>query len=275
MHNTEFIIKKILKDNPFSNLMNIIQIEELISTIPHMVFKVQDSRGKFYKLKKYELSEQIKKIESAIQLVPQFFPKFYGRDGNYLMFDFLQGRTLIENENLNIIYKMGRMCGEMNKYKFSNNYAINSAKNDYDELSRKKIKFFLKEKIITSMDYQRILRIYEKLKQGIEYDIVLDIYDISPTNFMIDSENKLYCIDEKTLSYFIKGFSFIRPFLYWFSKEQKKHFLNGYDSVNSSEFFHKDYERFVTLVYYVVKAFYKFKTGRDYSSELKGLIELK
>ena len=130
-----------LKDKPFSNLINIIQIEEIISTTPHRVFKVQDSRGKFYKLKKYKSRKSAKERENTVQLVPQFFPKYYGRDKNYLLFDYVQGRNLIRNENLDIIYKIGKMSGEMNKYKFSNNYAIGSAKKNYDEFFKKGIKF--------------------------------------------------------------------------------------------------------------------------------------
>lgn len=264
----------IIKDRPFSNLIKVTPIEDLISYRDGILmksiraFKVQDFNKLFYKLRVYNSIDYAKQRETKIRLAPQFFLKFYGRYKNYLLLDFLQGTTLvnIKDPSLDIFFKIGEMCGEINKLK------INGKKEA--ELSfHKQIKYILRKKVISAEDYSIILRTYEKLTQKIEHDIVLEIFDITRNNFMIDSQNKVYFIDEDGIDYKVKGFGFVEPLLRWFNKEQKKIFFEGYNAVNSTAFFNSDYEKFVYFLYYVEKIWLRIRAVSDYSDMLKRLLE--
>ncbi|MBW2046075.1 MAG: hypothetical protein JRI96_14530 [Deltaproteobacteria bacterium] len=241
--------EKIKKDKPFLDLINIRSVKKMPSYgdlkrrfLSYGVnVRIRDSNGKFYKLKVSPSIRIAKKYERIINLVPHILPKFYGRDRNYLLSEFLDGRTLTKDESLDIFFEAGKMCGEISKYKAEPN-----KKKEFENINCKIIKSLLKKQVISSKDYQKILKSYEYLAQKIEYDVVLAPLDIKLSNFMLDSQNKLYFVDEDGIDYNINGvwLDYLK-----FDKKQNKAFLKGYHSVSPLRFFNnKEYLRLAIFI---------------------------
>lgn len=265
-------MKKIEKDKPFSDLINITHIEPLpvhYSNISSMnAFKIKDSHGKFYKLRVESTSDIAERRERIIKAVSYFLPLFYGRDRKYLLFEFLQGRELVtENESLDIFFKIGTMYGEINKLKYD------GSKEEMEDKMCRKIKFIFEKKIISVEDYTIVSTIYDELRRTIEYDIVLDVVDFSRSNFMIVSSNKVYLVDDNAIRYTIKGYGLIPQRLPCVNEEQRKALLDGYKSVNSIDFLQKDYQKLLTFKYCLDKIHFRSIAQRDYHEELKILYE--
>ena len=265
-------MKKIKKDKPFSDLINITHIEPLHTHYGNIgcatSFKIQDSQGKFYKLRVEPKSSTAEEREQFIKAVSHFLPLCYGRDREYLLFEFLQGRELVtENESLDLFFKIGTMYGEINKLKYD------GSKEEMEDKMCRKIKFIFHKKIISAQDYKIVSAIYDELRRTIEYDIVLEVADFSRSNFMIVSPNKVYLVDDGALKYKMKGYGLIPQRLPGTNKEQREALFNGYKSVNSLDFFKKDYKKLLTLLYSIDKIQFRSIAQRDYHEELKILYE--
>ncbi|MBW2046053.1 MAG: hypothetical protein JRI96_14420 [Deltaproteobacteria bacterium] len=244
----DYLREKIKKDRPFLSLVNISNIKKMsVYGNPErklfsygLSVQIRGSKGQCYKLRVSPSIKVAKEYERIIRSVRHIFPKFYGRDRNYLLFELLDGRTLDEDEKPDVFFKIGKMCAEISKYKAGPN-----KKRELESYYCKLIRTLLQKKTISQKDYHKILDSYEYLVQKIEYDVVLVITDIKKANFMLDSHGKLYFIDEDGVDYNIKGFWFDRLD---FNKEQYKAFFKGYDSVDSLCFFNKKYERLVAFI---------------------------
>jgi len=229
--------------------------------------RIKDYQGKFYKLRVFPSTKMAEKQESIVQLVSKIFPKFYGRDRNYLLFEFLDARTISKDENPDIFLRIGEMCGEVNNIKADGN-----AKKDLEEHYYTVIESFLKKGIISSEDLRRILMVYKKLLCEIQYKVVLSIMDIQFANFMLDSQNKLYFVDEDGIDYNIQGYGF-DTFSDKFDKKQIKYFFKGYNSVNSIKFYDKDYEKLVIFLHLVEKIQWHSNVCIGYKYTLRHLLQ--
>ncbi len=283
--------ERIKRDKPFSELLdiNIVDIAQLReynnSEISGRLlfygvsFRIRDSIGRLYKLRAYSSVETAVEQESIVQLIPHILPKFYGRDRNYLVFEFLRARPIIDNESPDIFYKIGKMYGEVNSLK-----AGDDKKQELKEIYYQKIDCFLEQGIVSRQNHQKILGIYRKLCRNITYKVVLGFNDLNKGNFMIDLENKLYFVDEDAIEYNIKGYgldNMIYRFYFGsppieFKDEYTKAFFLGYDSVNSSVFLNQGYQKLLTFLFMIDNVLYFFRTERtkDMHYELKRLLGL-
>lgn len=241
--------KRIKKDKPFINLIKIKAIEAIgkyfnckLSRLGEAATCIKDASGRLYKLRMVRTIEMAKRGERIVRLVPHILPKFYGRDRNYLLFEYLQGRMLTRNEKPEIIFQLGKMCGEANKFK-----ADIAEKRKFVEYYYSVIKSFFKRKLINFKEYRNILKTYEFLLKKIKHEVVLGITDMWLPNFLLASQNRVFLVDELALDYNIQGYVFMLLSRLC-SKEQEKLFFKGYASVNSIKFLSPTYKKLIIFI---------------------------
>lgn len=283
------LIEKIEADRPFSPLLN---IEDIVALVDYanleidgrllfygVSFRIKDSIGKLYKLRVYASVEAAVRQEGVVLLVPHVLPAFLGRDRNYLLFEFLEGRLLADNEKPDTFFQIGKICGEVNNLRDTDNNGRELEKRYYQ-----KIDCFFKKNIVSYGDHQKIISTYREFMRDIKYEVVLGFNDIQKCNFMISSDNKLYFIDEDAVEYNIKGYGFdnvIERFYYScqnlveFQEEYTEAFFSGYNSVNCANFLSKNYKQFSLFLYLIDNAIYFLRTGRvqEMAIELKKLLK--
>jgi len=214
-----------------------------------------------------------------------FLPKFLGRFGKDVLFEYIEGRDLTKNESMDSLEQMGRMAGHINKIKLTGN--VNQRFNhQINELSTGNYKLTPKEKIklkkvknekfeivLDKDQVKKIKKVYSLLKNRLKPSLTLDINDVSPNNFRIDKKGKVYLVDIEGIKPRIKGFGFAKFYLkFGKTPQREKAYLKGYNSVNSSKYLTEEYLDFIYLNFFIQKILYNIKIfDRGYSETLNDL----
>lgn len=253
--------EEILSQQPFRKILRIIKVNSLLGTnsVSGNTFQVIGSDKKIYKLHYANKLSEAKQIENNVLLFPHIFPKFYGREGRYLLFDWIEGRMLTkEDKDLSIYKKLGELCADVHN-------ANQSGGQEVDIYFLKRLKT-IPEKILSQTEKVKIIEKYTELKEKFNLDIVLEINDIHAKNFMIDKNQNIYLVDEGGVNHVLKGLGFAKAFLSWFNEEQRTAFWEGYTAKHEGDYFDKDYETFVTIVECVRAISFRAKTGKEEKS---------
>jgi thiamine kinase-like enzyme len=214
-----------------------------------------------------------------------FLPKFLGRYGKDVLYEYIEGRDLTKIESLKSLKQMGIIAGYINRIKVKNKvdsrfnkqlkqlasggYVLTrKEKRKLKRVKNKRFKvIFKKEKI------REIRRVYNLLKKKVKPTIAMDINDVSPTNFRIDKKGRVYLVDIEGIKPRIKGFGFAKFYLK-FGKtfKRKKAYEKGYNSVTSIKYLTKEYLDFIYINFFIQKILYNVKIfDRDYKTSLKQL----
>ena len=108
--------EEILSQQPFRRILRIAKVNSLlgINSLSGDTFQVIGSDKKIYKLHYADKLSEAKQVENNVLLFPQIFPKFHGREGRYLLFDWIEGRMLTkEDKDLSIYKKLGELCADV------------------------------------------------------------------------------------------------------------------------------------------------------------------
>lgn len=269
-------INDILKDKPFSKLLKIKKIELLAGegALSNQTYLLIVEDNKKYKLRCCSKIEQAERIERNVKLLPNAFPKFLGRDKNYVLFEWIDGELLYDVLSKSIpkevYYQIGEIVGEA--------HALNDI-----NLSKSPDKFFnyiIKQieegKQIGDDLLKKIVQIYKKLKGKLKVDIVLEINDIQPRNFMIKNrlnpeKIKVYFVDEDGFGHKIKGLGLAKPLLIEGlikTKEQKDAFWEGYNKHHDSTYFDNKYQEFVKFMQIIRSLAVRSRKNMDISNSL-------
>jgi hypothetical protein len=268
-------IRKVTKDKPFADRLDIVNIEKLASYRASefnqrllyygISFRILGSDGKYYKLRMESSIEAAEEKERVIRSAQSVFPNYYARDRNYLLTEFLQGRILSEQEEPGTFFKIGEMCGEINKIS-----AEFDKKRKLEQHYYELIDSFFKEKKISGEDHRRILKLYDGLLKKIHYEVVLGFTDFQRYNFIVTVHKKIYFVDEGGVNYNIKGYGFnnVMNGFYFFRLTPElnhnyiKSFFRGYNSANSTSFLNDEYLRLVAFLEEIDNAQYLLRLGR-------------
>ncbi|MBU1029698.1 MAG: hypothetical protein ABIC91_06950 [Nanoarchaeota archaeon] len=264
---------EITRQQPFRNIMTIVKIESLEGrgAISGEAFEVLASSGKKYKLRCCKTLKQAKLTERNVTLIPNLFPRFYGREGRYLLFDWINGEFLGKELSLDVCYKLGKMAGEA--------HALS-------EINKKKTPFDLFNTIITNLRTHKIFnnqilgqieKTYFAMIEKLKPDIVLEFHDFHRGNILADKHGKLYFIDEEGFGYKVKGLGLAKPFFRskWIkTSAQKRAFWKGYCEHHSNDYFDNDYKKFVHFLQLIRTISTRTRTGADYMSERKDLLNM-
>ena len=261
--------EEILRQQPFRTIFNsILKIErvELLSSETSFsgeTFKVTSQTGRNYKLRYCKGLLKARKIERNVKLFPNAFPRFYGREGRYLLFDWIEGHTLSLEVSAKDCYRIGKLMGEIHAREETD------TTQNADHFFRRILKNISFPEIFEQNILAKIQLKYRELKKKMKIDIVLEFDDIHQNNFISD-KMRIYFIDEEGIDYQIKGLGLAKPFLIkkWVkSKEQQEAFWKGYHEHHSSDYFDLDYQLFLTFVQCLRKIGINYNRGSDYSKE--------
>ncbi len=183
-----------------------------------------------------------------------FLPKLLEFKDNYILFEFIPGRNCYERENKETIYKIGKICGIINKFK---------AKNDFQESRRffQKLNALKEKKILSNNKLDEIKECYSYFDKKIKLHGALDAGDVTNDNFIV-KKGKVYFVDIEAIKENIKGYGIAKAFSSWFKeKSERDYFKKGYNKFNSFKFFNEDYMRFVTLIFLINRINFKSDKG--------------
>ncbi|MCX6750502.1 MAG: hypothetical protein NTZ83_03520 [Candidatus Pacearchaeota archaeon] len=217
-----------------------------------------------------------------------FLPKFLGRFGKDVLFEYIEGRDLTKIESLKSLEQMGKIAGYINKVELKGEIS----KRFYEqvkELTTGKYKLDLKERtrlkrtpkknfkfVLKREKAENIKGVYILLKKRLSPSLALDVNDVSPNNFRIDKKGKIYLVDIEGIKPRIKGFGFAKFYLkFGKTPQRRKAYIKGYNSVNSSKYLTEEYLDFIYINFFIQKILYNVKIfDKDYKPTLEKLNEI-
>jgi hypothetical protein len=233
----------ILREQPFRSVLIIKEVHDLEDQKAKSgeSFKITSNQGKTYKLRYCFKLSRARELERNVMKFPKAFPKFYGREGTYLLFDWLnEGKTfdtLGRPPNEDECYQIGKLMGEIHQLS-----ETTDSKEMFDNF-HKRIDFIEKSKTLDSKTVDLVRHKLEELRKKLKVDVVLDYKDAQAKNIMLDAKNnRVYFIDEDGLNRTAKG-SGLDPLLKTIIKtpDQQRAFWKGYKEHHSNDYFDKDY----------------------------------
>jgi len=258
----------ILRQQPFRSVMKIKEIKSLLgpAAISGDTFKVTGTDGKKYKLRYVDSLWEARRIEKNMKLFPKAFPRFHGREGRYLLFDWVEGKCLSREPPKEEIYQLGKLCGEV--------HALNhiDKKGTVDEFFNSRLEMIKGAKIVDNKTLAKIVAKFKATKKKLKIDLVLEFSDMHHHNFMINKKGKIFYVDEEGFKHTVKGLGLVKPIFRWLKKkEQQEVFWRGYNKHHSSDYFDKDYQEFVLFLQLLRTIATRIKSGGNYQQELKQL----
>lgn len=241
---TDRKVKEILRQQPFHVMIRIEKVELLQGhgAISGESYKVTASNGRDYKLRYCNRLKLAKELESNIKKLPHAFPHFYGREGRYLLFEWVKGERITKPLSLDECYKIGKLMGEA--------HALNDINKNktVEKLFENMIQELKVSDMFTSTEIKKIKIKFKELRKNLKIDYVLDMHDVHGRNLIKDHSGRIYFVDEEGFTHNIKGLGFAKPLLIGKlieTPEQRSAFWKGYKEHHSNDYFDKDYERFV------------------------------
>ena len=203
----------------------------------------------------------------------KFLPRFLGRYGKDVFYEYVEGRDLRDRESPNVFEQIGKISARINKIKVEGE-VDSRFKEQIKELVTGNFKLGVKEKtkrkrtnnsrkpkaILSKEEGKTIEKLYYYLKKKSKPSLTLDANDITPGNFRLGKDGNVYFVDVEAIRPRIKGFGIAKFHLQWGKTPmRKKAFDKGYSSVSSMKFLTEDYLDFIYLNFLVQKLNYKIK----------------
>lgn len=214
-----------------------------------------------------------------------FLPKFLGRFGKDVAYEYLEGRDLKEKEKLIVFEELGRIGGLINSESYRKNIDLEFY-NKMNELVSGEFSFNKKviicrkrdnirkkpKKVFSREEAIKIKRLYKKIKKIVNPKITLDAVDFVAGNFRL-SKGKIYLVDIECIKPSLKGQGIIKFFKEWGkTTPKKKAFLKGYKKSNKADFLSQYYLDLISLRFTVNALWFKTQVARDIKENL-GIVE--
>jgi hypothetical protein len=252
---------------------------------------IVEYKGIKYVVRKCKTLKRAKSYEEFEKVFGEhnILPKFLGREGKNVFYEYIKGRDLTHKETKDVIYQVGQIAGHINNVKtkcpsdkmFEMNLKElltgNVASENKDVyIENKKMSIITNPRpMISEEEYQVIMDFYKALKRKSKPRMALDANDINPSNFRL-REGKVYFVDVEAIKQRVKGFGIGKCFAQWLkTKREQDYFREGYASVAPIGFLTKAYETFVRLNFLVQSVNYTAKFGNStYKETFRELEEL-
>ncbi len=204
-----------------------------------------------------------------------FLPKIIFKKDKNLILEHINGRNCTKNDADDVAYEIGRICGIVNNTGIDEREI--KKRSDYEEIFFKYLKNVVKKGVISNKNSISCEEAYKFYRDRIEIITSLDADDVHCDNFMLTG-NKIYFVDVDSIKVRIKGRGVTKAFSRWFRKEdQRKKFINGYNTVNSLDFYHGDYRKFCELNFLITSIYYglesRGKPNEKDMTDLENLIQ--
>jgi hypothetical protein len=234
-------------------------------------------------IKKAKYYEKISKQLQNKKIIPNFL----GRYKNNVFYEFIEGRDLKQKEKLEVFLQLGKIGAYVNKLKTD----VNVDREFYNVLRqlstgryipsikvlnrRKRSNIKTKpKKVFTKKSVKQIKELYLRLKLKSKAKVSLDISDFIPSNFRI-RKGKVYLVDIEAIKPAIMGKGIAKGFLnYLHIKSRQNKFLEGYNSISSTNFLNKEYLNLCDLLFAIQATHFKIQVARNYNEDVKRINKL-
>lgn len=240
--------------------------------------------GKKFMLRKAQTIERAKKYQQISKRLEKskILPKFLGRSGQNVLYEYIEGRDLKDKESLKVIKQIGKISAHINKInlkgksdKFRFYRQVKEATTGIFKENKNYVPAINKKTkpLLTKKKAKKIMNLYAYLKKKTKPIIMLDMNDANPSNFRLRKGN-IYFVDVEAIKPRIKGYCIGKAFTKWFkTTQQKKAFLKGYNSVLSTNFLTEPYLDFIYLNFLVQEINYSCKFGKEFKPRQKVRLE--
>ncbi|MBR9700717.1 hypothetical protein GOV11_02530 [Candidatus Woesearchaeota archaeon] len=256
MEKLEHDIDKVLTDRPFSSKMEIGDLKPISAdnAISCEAFFVKTKDGQEFKLRDCGTVERAKMIEKIVRKVPKYFPKFLGRDGEYVLFEKLKSFRDITNEELRAnTRQLGRLCAEINNIE-------SEGQNRHIHFFEKQITDLLDRSEIDKKSHDKAKRLHKHLLSKIDVQLALEVFDLHGGNIMINDKSKLIFVDDGGIEHRVKGMGFAK-LCSVIDEKAEKEFVEGYKEIEDGSHLTGDYMKFVHLIEVVRSLAFKTRRG--------------
>lgn len=258
---------------------------------------VEEENGEKYVLRACSLREKAENYEFISNKLSKYkvLPKFIKREGNNVFYEYLQGRDLTHNENLEIFEEIGVICARINDIEHRQDVDINLHFNkQLDQLVTGRYQQFTAEEmiqkrarrpneehddkrikaLISKTEKEKIVKINNMLIVKIRPKVTWDAFDVSPANFRL-SDGKVYFVDIDAIKPKMAGMGMAKCFYGWAKTDaQRESFIKGYCSVLKSISFGEEYMDLLNLHFLIQALHDRAKLGREYKGQFEKLKEI-
>lgn len=213
-----------------------------------------------------------------------FLPKFLGRYGKDVAYEFIKGRDLRDSERLSVFEEIGKIAGMINSVK-SNKNADLEFYNNLNELVSGNYRFTEKvatrrarnkitkkpKKVLKNKKADEIKKVYLKIKKIVKPKITLDAGDFIPGNFRM-RKGKVYLVDIECIRPLIKGQGISKFLRFWGDTPQRERaFMNGYSKYIKPEIKKEEYKDLIDLRFNVQALWFRTQVARKFKENLKAI----
>jgi len=211
-----------------------------------------------------------------------FLPKLLGRFGKDVLYEFIEGRDLRQNEKSFVFEQLGEIGAFVNKKKIKSNSNLEFNKTLRELVSgkynpspkvlirRKRSNIRKKPKsVLSSKESNKIKKLYSYLMKKTNAKIRMDISDFIPGNFRL-RKGKVYLVDVESIKPAIKGRGVAKCFRgFCNTKKRKELFIKGYKNISSTNFLNETYLDLCHLLFAVQALHFKAQVDRNYKDDLE------
>jgi hypothetical protein len=255
---TEARIAEIRRDKPFS--LDFERIEPMLMadrTKESIRSFLVTSGGTSHKLRLCGSEAEAALAERTARKFAHFVPPLHGREGRYLLVEYLEGwRELTMRELLARTAEIGKMCAEVHTYGDPGEHDPRRFFYDYLDGLRD-------QSVITPAMYVEISKAHDQSFEIARIQVSLDLNDISAQNVMVGPDGTLRYIDEEAIRHGMKGLGTVGLLARVERQEQWVAFLDGYNEVADSRFLTPAYFRHLRLAFCVRAIALQVAQGRS------------
>lgn len=190
----------VLRDKPFGHLMQISEIKLTTGGSSRATYRVRSHDGQFYKLRTAPGESKAQLMEARVRTLSDLFPRFFGRDRNYLLFEFLNGQEMdhylktmppqeAQEKAPALFYKMGQFHARAHQLK------AEGASEQLDANIHQWLGDLHSHNLLTPEEWRQAQFLYDETRRDNNYQFYFDLKGSAFDNFMFVGDI-LYYVDE-------------------------------------------------------------------------------
>ena len=188
---------------------------------------IAEYKGMKYAVRKCKTLKRAKSYEELEKIFGEknILPKFLGREGKNVFYEYIKGRDLRHKETKDVIYQVGQIAGHINDVKIrcglDKRFETHIKELFTGDVASEHKRVYIENKkssiitnprpMISKEEYKDFMDFYKTLKGKVKPQMALDANDINPSNFRL-REGKVYFVDVEAIKQRVKGFGIGKAF---------------------------------------------------------------